>query len=258
MKTLRQALLAVAVLSIGCVSQGKYDRAVAETQTTRGELLRTTTSLAETEAKIAERTEEAARLATLIQDLSATSTEDKTAREARIEELRKRLEQLRVSRNAAEHLAASFRVVAHRLQEQLDSGDLEIVVRDGRMVLMLPNDVLFDTGKTEMKPAGKRALAAVAEVMRSMPDRQFQVAGHTDNVPVRNAELGSNWELSSARALVVLRYLLGKNVPSGMLSAAGYADVDPVASNATPEGRKHNRRTEITLQPQIDGIFQVP
>lgn len=255
MKTL---LLAISLLSIGCVSQGKYDRAVAETRTTRGELSRTTASLAETEAKLAERSEEAARLATLIQDLSASSSEDKVAREARIEELRKRLEQLRVSRNAAEHLAASFRVVAHRLQEQLDAGDLEVVVRDGRMVLMLPNDVLFDTGKAEMKPAGKKALSAIADVMRTMPDRQFQVAGHTDNVPIRNAELGSNWELSSARALVVLRYLLAKNVPSGMLSAAGYADVDPVASNTTPEGRKHNRRTEITLQPHIDGIFKVP
>ncbi|HEY2365297.1 MAG TPA: OmpA family protein, partial [Polyangiaceae bacterium] len=81
-----------------------------------------------------------------------------------------------------------------------------------------------------------------------------QVAGHTDDVPIKNAVYPSNWELSTARALQVIHYLEGKGVNAAQLSATGYADVDPVASNTTAEGRKQNRRLEITLQPNITEV----
>ena len=119
-------------------------------------------------------------------------------------------------------------------------------------------DVLFDTGRTELKPAGKAALKAIAEVIRIMPERQFQVAGHTDNVPIRTERFPSNWELSTGRALRVVHFLIGEGAEPSSLSAAGYSEIDPVASNDTPEGRRRNRRTEITLQPNIDELVKVP
>ena len=94
--------------------------------------------------------------------------------------------------------------------------------------------------------------------MRSIQHRQFQVAGHTDNVPIRSAPFASNWELSSGRALAVVHYLTRKGVEPQMLSAAGYSDVDPNAKNDTVEGKKKNRRTEITLQPNIDELVKLP
>jgi chemotaxis protein MotB len=151
-----------------------------------------------------------------------------------------------------------YKVLALRLKEMVDAGDLSIVLRDGRMVLRLSNDVLFDSGKAELKPAGKRSLAEVASVLSSIQARRFQVAGHTDNDPIRLSPFRSNWDLSTARALEVVGFLTSRGMPPGALSAAGYGEFDPADSNDTREGKSHNRRTEITLQPNIDEIVAVP
>jgi chemotaxis protein MotB len=140
----------------------------------------------------------------------------------------------------------------------IDAGDLAITLRDGRMVLRLSNDVLFDSGRAELKPAGKRALAEVAGVLRAIPRRQFQVAGHTDNEPIRFSPFRSNWELSTARALEVSAFLVVQGMDPHALSAAGYGEFDPVSANDTAVAKAHNRRTEITLQPNIDEIVAVP
>ena len=126
------------------------------------------------------------------------------------------------------------------------------------MVVILPSDISFDTGRTEIKPAGQEALKAIAGVLRAETDRHFQVAGHTDNVPIHTDRFASNWELSTGRALRVMHFLKEQGVPAATLSAAGYADVDPIGKNDSAEGRKQNRRTEITLQPDISDLVQLP
>jgi chemotaxis protein MotB len=126
------------------------------------------------------------------------------------------------------------------------------------MVLDLPNDIVFDSGRADIKPAGAKDLDAVADILKSMPDRHFQIAGHTDNVPIATAKYQSNWALSTARAVEVIHYLTNHGVKPDQLSASGYADVDPVATNATPEGRSQNRRLEITLQPHITEVVRAP
>lgn len=258
------SLLAL-VVAPACVSKNEYDQAVAQTQTTRAQLGRTrtdldrtTVALNQTTAQLEQARAEEARLEMLIAEASKSSSEDRAVGEMRIDELRKRLQEVRSAHAAAEARAMLFRQLAKRLEKQVDAGDLTIVVRDGRMVLRLPDDVLFDTGRTELKPAGKDALRAIAAVLASMPDRQFQVAGHTDNVPIHNAQFASNWELSTARALRVVHFLVDQNVPTASLSAAGYGQIDPVSENTSPEGRRSNRRTEITLQPNIDELVPIP
>lgn len=191
----------------GCVSQGKYDQAVAETEITRAEL------------------------------------NDKSR-------------QLEASNAENERMHAVYKDTVYKLKKQIDAGELKVDIRDGRMVLDLPNDVLFDTGRVDIKPAGAKDLDAVADILKSLPDRQFQIAGHTDDVPIKNSMYGSNWELSTARALQVIHYLEDRGVKSAQLSASGYADVDPIASNTTEEGRKQNRRLEITLQPNITEVHR--
>jgi chemotaxis protein MotB len=164
------------------------------------------------------------------------------------------LEQLRKAQEAASKRQALFRELAARFQRMIDAGELRILLRDGRMVLRLSNDVLFDSGKTELKVEGKQAVKKVAKGLASMKERQFQVAGHTDNVPIQTSQFRSNWELSTARAVAVVRVLLEEGVQPTMLSAAGYADVDPVASNDSREGKAKNRRIEITLQPNMEEL----
>jgi chemotaxis protein MotB len=257
--------LLVLACAAGCVSQGKYDRAVAQTETTRAELARRNAELDQSnkdrlamQFDLSSRHADIQKLKAELASLGAVSAGQSHESRARIAELQRRLGELEAAQRASEARAALYRDLTARLKRQIDDGSLALVLRDGRMVLQLPNDVLFDSGRTELKPAGKEALSAVAEVMRTMQGRQFQVAGHTDNVPIHNDRFASNWELSSGRALRVVHYLIGHGVEGSMLSAAGYSEVDPVEGNDTPAGRKRNRRTEITLQPNIDELVKVP
>ncbi len=126
------------------------------------------------------------------------------------------------------------------------------------MVLQLPNDVLFDSGQTAIKPAGKQALTLVAAVLRTASDRHFQVGGDTDNVPINTPQFRSNWELSTRRAVEVVHFLVDQGMRPELLSAAGYGEFDPIAANDMAEGRAKNRRIEISLQPDIDELVSVP
>jgi chemotaxis protein MotB len=264
MKTTTMAGCVLALLALGasgCVSKDKYDMALAQTETTRAQLGKANADLGRTSAELAKTNEdlEAARAATKrYESLLAEASRDQKTSTGRIDELRKRIDELRVAQAAAERRAALFSDLAHRLKDQVDAGDLMISIRDGRIILQLPNDVLFDTGKTELKPAGEKALAAIAGVLASMPNRHFQVAGHTDDVPIHNAQFASNWELSSGRALRVVHFLIGKGAHPPTLSAAGYAEMDPLAPNASADTRRRNRRTEITVMPNIDEAIHVP
>jgi chemotaxis protein MotB len=169
-----------------------------------------------------------------------------------------RLEELRKAQAAADARAALFKQLALKFQKMIDAGELKVALRNGRMVIELPNDVLFDTGQTVIKPAGKQAIAKIATVLRSITDRHFQVAGDTDNVPIATPLFPSNWELSTRRAVEVLHLLVAQGMKPELLSAAGYGEFDPVASNGSADGRALNRRIEITLQPNIDELVSVP
>lgn len=126
-------------------------------------------------------------------------------------------------------------------------GALELRRHHGRLVLSLPEDVLFPSASASLRASGRRVLRDVAQVLGDFPDFRFQVEGHTDAVPIATAAFPSNWELSSARALSVLHLLIRQGVSPGQLSAAGYADTMPLATNSTAEGRAKNRRIELSL-----------
>jgi chemotaxis protein MotB len=144
-----------------------------------------------------------------------------------------------------------------KLKQAIAAGRLKVTTRRGRVVLQLHNDVLFDAGDADLKPDGKKALAEVAAALRTVGAKRFQVAGHTDSQPMTAAtkkNFPSNWELSAARAIAVVKLLTDEHVDPGVLSAAGYSSYDPVASNATPEGQAKNRRIEISLVPNVSQI----
>lgn len=137
---------------------------------------------------------------------------------------------------------------------------LTVVVRDNRMVIQLPGDVLFDSGSDRLKEEGQAIVRQVAEAIRSDADlaaRHFQVAGHTDGFALSGGYFRDNWGLSAMRARSVLGVLVAKtNEGGGGLdpthwSLAGYGSSDPVASNDTPEGRSKNRRVELVVQPDV-------
>lgn len=175
-----------------------------------------------------------------------------------LERARAGLEELRGAQTAANAQAALFRDLATRLRRMLDAGQLEIVLRSGRMVLVLPADILFEPGKATIGSQGRDALAELGRALAAFEGRRFQVAGHTDADPIRFSRFASNWQLSTARALEVVDALIQVGVPGTALSAAGYAEFDPVSANDAPASKAKNRRIEIVLQPNIDQLVEVP
>ncbi|MEM1033344.1 MAG: OmpA family protein [Myxococcota bacterium] len=175
-----------------------------------------------------------------------------------LQDSKDRLEELRRAQAAAQKRADLFKSLVLKFKKMIDAGDLAIVLRDGRMVLQLRNEVLFDPGRVDIKPAGKDALKEVATILTTLEQRKLQVAGHTDNVPISTGRFPSNWELSTARAVNVVKFLVEQGVAPGELSAAGYGEYDPVASNDDRAGKAKNRRIEIVLQPNIAELVQVP
>jgi chemotaxis protein MotB len=249
----------------GCVSQGRYDAAIADAAKARSQLIEQR-SQAEKQHLADERALSQVKSELLTSELrfdaatrnAAALLQTKDALAITVEEFRQRMNELRRAQTAADSRAALFREVALRLRRMIDAGDLRIALRSGRMVLILPNDVLFDSGKTAIKDHGKEALAQVASVLASMPERRYQVAGHTDDEPIRFSGFTSNWQLSGERALRVVEFLVKSGMSSKILSTAGYGEFDPLVANDSAENRSQNRRIEITIQPNIDETVTIP
>jgi len=247
-------LLAVALVG-GCgIDKEVYEAKVAELEKTQKELDQQRKDAAEakrkcdaTQAKLdAENAAMKARLAALGQDMSKMNTN--------MEEAKKRMAELQKQQEAAEKRAQQYRDLMSKFRDMIAAGKLAVEIRNGLMLVKLPDNILFDPGKTELKQAGKDALAQVTQILSGIEGRKFQVAGHTDNVPIKSGKFKSNWELSTARAVEVTKLMITDGMDPKRLSAAGFADELPVGDNATDEGRRANRRIEIVVQPNIEEL----
>src|SRR5579859_2917959 len=195
------------------------------------------------------------------------SEDEKSKLRLAMSEYEARLKQL-------DDMKARFRDLKGRL-DKLTSVGLKVIVRNNRMVIQLPGDILFDSGKDTLKPDGKRILKQVADVIKADPTlstRNFQVAGHTDKEPYAG-QYFDNWGLSVMRARQVLVFLVAANkttdpkgVPTGgglgptHWAAAGYAQFDPVAGTVEEQTREEegkNRRVELVLQPNVEEMLNL-
>lgn len=139
------------------------------------------------------------------------------------------------------------------MKAEIEKGQITITQLKGKLKVNMLDEILFDSGKTTIKPEGIEVLERVGEILLNVKDRAINVEGHTDNVPI-GPELArrypTNWELSAARATNVARYLQEKTgIDPALLSATGYGEYHPVDSNETEEGKARNRRIEIVLVP---------
>lgn len=125
--------------------------------------------------------------------------------------------------------------------------DIDVVVNEGTVSFRISSEILFSSGQADLSLDGLRVLKKLIPVFNST-EHQVAVAGHTDAIPIRSTKFPSNWELSSARAGSVVRYLESNGIASVRLRAVGYADTKPLADNATMEGRASNRRVELVLE----------
>lgn len=174
--------------------------------------------------------------------------------EERLKATKAELEELREARAQTRKRLERFRDIANKFASMVESGKLSVKIRDGKMVIELTSNVLFDTGKTEIKAEGKAALTELGEVLKQIQNREFLVAGHTDDV----GREAANWTLSTARAVEVVKFLQENGVDPTKLAAAGYGQFAPVASNDTPEGKALNRRIEVIMMPNLDELPSIP
>ena len=246
-----------ALAASGCVKSSTHRKTLAELEASRDHEAELGKQLEDTRSKLSTKQkslDDTTALTALMEQRLKELGQNVDSLSSANAEASRRLEELRKQKAAADARLATFRSLLEKLRAMIDSGQLKVIVRNGRMIIALPNDILFDSGKTAVKAEGKAALEKVAQVLATVPDRDFLVAGHTDNVPIKTREYPSNWELSTARAVEVVRFLITKGMSGKVLSAAGFAEFDPVAPNDSEANKGQNRRIEIVLQPNIGDL----
>jgi chemotaxis protein MotB len=235
----------------GCgVTQAEFNQRTTDVEKCQAELAHTqvelgaaTGRLSDRKHDLEQRDEQIATLEgnarTLSKNLSATERE---------------MDALRRAHAQSEQRSELYRTLVARLRDAIGAGTLSVDVRKGKMLVHLGDAILFDPGQTALKTAGQTALRQVALALKEIPDRDFVVAGHTDNKPIKSSPFAGNWELSTARAVTVVRFLQAEGVDPRHWAAAGYSEFDALGDNDDPVERARNRRIEIVVMPRIDEL----
>lgn len=268
-------LLSLLAASSGCVKSSTHNRALDRLSQTEGRAERLSRELEETTARLnaqlgqvgaeLERTrqtlaERERRLAQLGEELQTLENENLrlgTLLNQRGDEaalLRTRLESMSVFEQEIRERNRIYEEVIGRFRSLIDAGQLSVSISRGRLAINLPQDILFESGSATLGRDGRATLTQVARVLADIPDRTFQVEGHTDDVPIATARFPSNWELSAARALSVIHLLQEQGVLPENVSGAAYGEYQPVSENDSPAGRRLNRRIEIVMLPNLEVI----
>jgi chemotaxis protein MotB len=211
-------------------------------------------SLEEERKRLLAETEEKARLQQEQSQLSASLDEERKRLKAEAEE-KARLEQERAAKeDEIRRLTKTQEELSQSLKDEIAKGNIKIQQVRDRLTINMVDRVLFDSGRADIKPAGLKVLKQVGDVLNKITDKQIRIEGHTDNVPISTKlqdRFKTNWELSTARATTVVRFLIDQGgVQPQSLSAVGYADTHPIESNDSEQGRSSNRRIEIVLYPK--------
>lgn len=177
---------------------------------------------------------------------------DLQRREARLKEVEDILRKRDAATNA----------LRDKLQKALlgfkESG-LTVEIKNGKVYVSLTDKLLFSTGSIVIDDKGKLALTELAKVLKTQPEINIAVEGHTDNQRVANlGQIKDNWDLSVLRATSVVRYLTEiEKIDNNRLTATGKGQYQPLASGNTPEDRSRNRRIEIVLSPKLDELYDL-
>lgn len=252
----------MALLTTGCVTKGTHEATLAELGKTQDSLT-TANSKIDQQNKYIE--SQKLEINKNIDEISKTNSELSGLQENKLA-LQKELEASQELLNSSETQLETMRQIeaetkkrneiyarfVSELQKMIDGGQLTVSIEKGRIVINLPDNVLFATGHSNVNPEGQEALKQIAAVLKEFSDRSFQVEGHTDNVPMKSARYPSNWELSTARALNVVHLMIAEGVDAKNISASGFGEFQPRANNEDKEGRALNRRIEIIMLPNLE------
>jgi chemotaxis protein MotB len=233
------------LLFAGCVSKGTYETKAKEVETlsAQSDNLQTQVKSLTTE------------VAALKKDKEMTQME-KDALQAKVNELQAKMNELSQKAEKAEQLekaTKTYEDLTKKLEKEIQEGQVQITEMKNRLTMTMVDKILFPSGSAEISKDGKKVLDKVIAILKDVKDKRIQVEGHTDNVRIVSTlkkKFPTNWELSTARATEVVRYLQeAGGIEPKLLSATGYSEYQPVAPNDTDEGKHKNRRIEIVLLP---------
>jgi len=174
------------------------------------------------------------------------------AMDLEVESLRLKIEEHKaVSKEELVRLQGAYGELVENLSLEISKGQIEVEQIKGKLQLTVAEEIFFDSGKAELKQEGEEVLGRIGEILKKIPEKNIRVEGHTDAVRIGKGlrdKYPSNWELGASRAVNVVRYLEdGVGIDPLRLSAVSYAQYRPVASNRTKTGRAKNRRIELIL-----------
>ena len=176
------------------------------------------------------------------------------------QDLQRQKQKLEQLQNLLNQQKAASEELKNKMAEALkgfNSNDLSVEQKNGKVYVSLSEKLLFPSGSAVVNPQGVDALSKLAAVLNLNSDVAVDIEGHTDSIPIRG-RYKDNWDLSTARANSIVRILVNnyKVDPTRVISS-GHSYYEPVASNATPEGRAKNRRTDIILSPKLDEMYKL-
>jgi len=236
-------ITALALVASGCVSSGKYKELETKEKKTATELEATQVELLHSKNKVSE-----------LNGKLGLADNQRVQMQDSINEMRLAMEQQKKRRLEIEKRLKEYKELTAKFSQLVNSGKLSVKMVQGRMTVALSTDILFASGSAKLSPEGSAAVKEVTQLLKSLEGRQYQIEGHTDNLPIKSEIYPSNWELASARAMSVVKTMIEAGLPSTRISGASYADTQPVADNKSVEGRAQNRRIAIVIVPDLSGL----
>ncbi|MGZ3659398.1 MAG: OmpA/MotB family protein, partial [Bdellovibrionota bacterium] len=189
-----------------------------------------------------------------LNDKLLNSAKDRGLLKASLDDMKKAMEEMKARQAEERKRLQEFADLTKRFKKLTDSGALSVKMVGGKMVVSLGSDVLFPAGSAHLSKDGAKAMKEVSAQLAAIPDKKYQVEGHTDNQPIATATFPSNWELASARSLQVVKTMIDNGMAPERVSSASYADTQPVQPNNTAEGRAANRRVAIVVVPDLSSL----
>jgi chemotaxis protein MotB len=260
-------VICAAVLFTSCVSPKLLRQSQAEIAALRADSIRLTTTVSNLESTIANLRADVARLNKEVGNLSSQNNQlgAQTAEQrnqlsqsqAELQRQQERLQQLQALLNQQREQSDQLRIKMAEALKGFASSDLSVYQKSGKVYVRLSENLLFPSGSAVVNPKGVDALSKLAAVLNLNSDVAVNIEGHTDSIPIRG-KFSDNWELSTARANAIVRVLVNNyRVDPLRVIASGHSYYDPIDTNATPEGRARNRRTEIILSPKLDELYRI-
>lgn len=179
-----------------------------------------------------------------------SSSKDRGQLKTSLEEMKKALAEMQKREDEQKKRLQEFNDLTQRFKKLIDAGTLSVRIIDGKMVVSLGSDVLFPSGSSKLSEKGQQTIKDVTAQLTGIPDKNYQVEGHTDNDPYRP----SNWELASNRALTVTKTMITEGMPATRISAASFGETHPIAPNDSKENKALNRRIEIVIVPDLSSL----